>query len=84
MSHVVNVEKFREMYGKSLKSRARYNRAIRAECAGSAALLDLLEQVSGMRQSASGYPMALLTEIEDGLQCVRDEMVDAVKKRWGL
>jgi len=31
-----------------------------------------------------GHTMQLLTEIEDGLQCARDEMVDAVKKEWNL
>lgn len=77
-------EEFREKYGIKQKPRVRYQRAIRAECPGASKLLDLLEQVSGMRQTASGHTLDLLTEIEDGVQCVRDEMVEAVRKEWTL
>jgi len=77
-------EEFREKYGIKRKPRERYQRAIRAECPGAAALLDLLEQTSGMRQTAAGHTLELLTEIEDGIQCIRDEMVEAVRKEWNL
>lgn len=73
----------RAKYGRSLKTKALYNRAIRAECPGGGELLELLELVSAMRgRCRDDEECEKLTIIEDRAQTVRERMLIAVRNRW--
>jgi hypothetical protein len=72
------IREINEKYRNKGKARRRLNAYLRDECPGANELLDLLEQVSGMRQKAAGHTLDLLDDVEDGLQAVRDAMVEAM------
>jgi hypothetical protein len=82
---IVSKDDMRAHYGKSLKTKALYNRAIRAECPGGNELLSCLELVSAMRGRArDDEELDKLTVLEDQLQNVRERMLIDVRTRWGL
>lgn len=82
---IVSKDELRAQYGKSLKSKALYNRAIRAECPGGADLLDTLELISAMRgRCRDDEECDKLAIIEDRLQTIRERMLIDVRNRWGL
>lgn len=85
LERIVSKDDLRQKYGKSLKTKALYNRAIREECPGGADLLDTLELCSAMRSRCrDDEECDKLTTLEDRLQTIRERMLIDVRNRWGL
>lgn len=75
---------FIERYGVKSKDRERYQKALRAEVAGGALVLDLLLLVHQMRDRAGAEEARRLIVIEDRLQGIRDAMVVDIQRRYGM
>ena len=66
------------------KSKERYNKALRAEVAGGALVLDLLLLVHQMRDRAGAEEARRLIVIEDRLQAIRDAMIVDIQSRYHM
>lgn len=71
----MGVRDLKNRYGRSLRTEQAFNRAIRAEIPGGAAVLDALGLV-GSRKSWE--------EIQERLLCARAEMADVIAARYDL
>jgi hypothetical protein len=72
-------------YGKSKKGHERYNAAIRAECPGGDAVLDLLNLVSSMRSRCRDREEEdKLIAIQGKIEGIREDMFIFIRKKWGF
>ena len=78
------MKQLKEIYGKSKKSRALYNAAIRAEYLCGNEILDLLEFVNMIRaiRDISEREKTDLQVIEDKIQNIRSKLVEDIKARY--
>lgn len=80
-------EDFNFTYGKNTPQKVRFNRAIRKEVPGGDGTLHLLELIHQIRTNRGGHPpdpAALLATIQDRVHGIRDQMVDAIKRKYQL
>ena len=72
----------KKRYGKT-NSRQLYNRAVRHEIPGGEKLIDLLELLHKIRERGLDKTThKVLTDFEDGLQAVRNAMVEEIQSRY--
>lgn len=84
----MTLEDLKDRYGRSSNHRQLFNRAIRAECAGGAEVLDALELLDNVRRRKQAVGKHECAEIAalavDRLHSARNAMVASIQDKYRL